>query len=262
MTSTDDALARELVALVHRLQEAVQQHDVAVLEELVAPGFRLITSRSGNPFRRDEWLASAAGPFEVASFSLRDFVVTADQDTAVVSHRQTQDATLAGRKAHDEWLISDTWVRRAGRWQMLLRHAEPVHARPVRVEEGTHAVAGAASVVRRYADDIVGTWRLEEADAVLADRVVAHEPSGDFEGIESWRRSMARWAESFPERRISTEDLFEQDDRVCWRWRLEGRHASGRPVSLHGSIVFKVRDGRIVEYWGVYDRLALQEQLA
>ena len=69
------------------------------------------------------------------------------------------------------------------------------------------------------------------------------------------------WAEAFPEREITTEDLFGEEDRGAWRWRLVGVHASGARVEVGGTIVFRLQGWKIAGYWGVYDRLSLQEQI-
>ncbi len=119
----------------------------------------------------------------------------------------------------------------------------------------------AVSVIRRYSDEILRDWQLARTHEVVSDDVVAHEPTGDSYGIDVFLERMNEWAEAFPEREITTEDLFGEEDRVAWRWRLVGLHASGARVEVRGTIVFRLQGGKIAEYWGVYDRLSLQEQI-
>ena len=120
----------------------------------------------------------------------------------------------------------------------------------------------ALSVIRRYADQIVRDRRSELVPEVVADDVIAHEPTGDFRGIDVFLDRMDDWARAFPEGEITTEDLFGHGDRVAWRWRLVGLHTSGALADVRGTIVFRLQDGKIAEYWGVYDRLSLQEQVS
>jgi hypothetical protein len=55
------------------------------------------------------------------------------------------------------------------------------------------------------------------------------------------------------------------DDRVAFEWLLKGTHltADGRrvPVTMNGCDVCRVRDGKLVELRGYFDRAALVEQL-
>jgi hypothetical protein len=119
-------MADDLLALSRRLQDAVQHQDAETLEELVAPEFRLITSRAGNPVERDDWIRTAVGPFRVSSYALQAVSVCELGDTAVVVHRNSQDARLGDRQAAREWLTTDVWTRHRGPWQILARHAEAV----------------------------------------------------------------------------------------------------------------------------------------
>jgi hypothetical protein len=122
----DERLRGELVALEHAVQEAVRRHDRDVLEDLLAPEFRLITSRGGNPRDREDWIAAATGPFQVDSYELSDFQVVALGDTAVVTRHDLQEARMGTRRAHRSWLTTDVWVREGQRWRLLARHAEPL----------------------------------------------------------------------------------------------------------------------------------------
>lgn len=96
----------------------------------------------------------------------------------------------------------------------------------------------------------------------VAPDVAGHEPGREIVGIEQLERSVVGWLEAFPQMRLATEDLFAVGDRVAWRWSLSGTHATAkRLVDTSGIIIFRVAQGRIVEYWGQYDRLDLQRQL-
>lgn len=122
-------------------------------------------------------------------------------------------------------------------------------------------MSAAVSVIERYAEQILRGGQLEVAPDIVAHDVIAHEPGGGFRGIDAFLERMNDWARAFPEREITTEDLFGDGDRVAWRWRLVGLHASGARADVRGTIVFRLREGKIAEYWGVYDRLSLHEQI-
>jgi hypothetical protein len=67
------------------LQDAVQTQVRERLEALAAPGFRLLTSRSGNPSTREECISIAIGSFCVTSNEIGRFDVVSAGQTAVVT---------------------------------------------------------------------------------------------------------------------------------------------------------------------------------
>ena len=96
---------------------------------------------------------------------------------------------------------------------------------------------------------------------VIASDVVGHEPAHEVVGFDTFKANIDAWLSSYTDLRITTDDLFEQDDRAAWRWKLQGTHRpTGRSVSITGIIIFRIRRGLIVEYWGHYDRLGMLEQ--
>jgi ketosteroid isomerase-like protein len=56
--------------------------------------------------------------------------VDAAGDVVVAHGRVNQRATAEGREWHGTFLVTDVWVRRDGRWQLVARHgsALPGHA--------------------------------------------------------------------------------------------------------------------------------------
>jgi predicted ester cyclase len=70
-------------------------------------------------------------------------------------------------------------------------------------------------------------------------------------------RDLARAA--FPDLAFRVDRLIEKDDLVVSNWMLTGTHTgdafydvppSGEPVTINGTAILRVRDGRIVEHWG------------
>ena len=111
----------EVVRHEHELREAVRRQDRAALEELVGAEFSLTSDRLN--VGRDEWIALAVGPFKVRSSELQEARVRVYGDVAVVDARVRQEAALGGAAARALWLVTDVWVRRGGRWQIVKRHA-------------------------------------------------------------------------------------------------------------------------------------------
>ena len=53
--------------------------------------------------------------------------------------------------------------------------------------------------------------------------------------------------------------LIEQDDLIVSNWTVQGTHTgaafngvapTGKPVTINGTAILRMRDGKIVEHWG------------
>ena len=115
------AVAHELVELAHELARAVCDHDVARLEELLASEFTL--QGAAGQLDRDEFLEAAAGPYEIDEFAYEEIDPEIYGDTAVLVSRYRQTARLDGRDLSHAMHVTDIWVRRDARWQIVRRHA-------------------------------------------------------------------------------------------------------------------------------------------
>ena len=122
-------------------------------------------------------------------------------------------------------------------------------------------VAGRAGLTVATYAAALNARDIEALAAVVASDVVGHEPAHEVVGFDAFKANIETWLSSYTDLRITTDDLFDQDDRAAWRWSLQGTHSpTGRSVSITGIIIFRVRRGLIVEYWGHYDRLGMLEQ--
>lgn len=66
-------------------------------------------------------------------------------------------------------------------------------------------------------------------------------------GIETFRRQVQGWFETFPDFRMGTEEYIDAGERVVCvtHWQGTGA-ASGLPYSQHAAEVFTLRDGKVV----------------
>jgi predicted ester cyclase len=64
---------------------------------------------------------------------------------------------------------------------------------------------------------------------------------------------------AFPDMKFKVNLLIESGDLIVSNWTLEGTHtgasffgvaASGRPVTINGTAILRMRDGKVVEHWG------------
>jgi ketosteroid isomerase-like protein len=113
----------ELIELSHEWVRAVQGHDRERLEKLLASEFSVVGPIG--ELDREQWLEYASGRYQIDDFAYEELDVEVYGDTAVLSSRYRQSASLAGRDLSGSYLVTDVWVRRGGRWQAVRRHATP-----------------------------------------------------------------------------------------------------------------------------------------
>jgi hypothetical protein len=123
VTAAAALVAEELVELSHELVRAVQHHDTKRLESLLAAEFTL--DGAAGVLDREELLEAATGAYEIADFAYLEIDPDVLGNTAVVVSRYRQGARFAGRDASGDLRMTDVWVRREGRWQIVRRHATP-----------------------------------------------------------------------------------------------------------------------------------------
>jgi hypothetical protein len=123
VTAASVAVAEELVGLSHELVRAVQEHDTERLDSLLAEEFSL--DGAAGTLARDELLEAAAGAYAIEEFSYLEIDPELYGNTAVVVSRYQQKAKIGRRDASGELRVTDVWVRRDARWQIVRRHATP-----------------------------------------------------------------------------------------------------------------------------------------
>lgn len=117
-------------ALEQQWGQAFLQRDSAALERIVAPEFRLMRAENGTVLftPRDRWFANAQRmTFQEYEVQVTDVLVSGDTAVATVEGRWK--IGRADRTREERFILSDTWVRRDGRWQVVYRHSTPFGTR-------------------------------------------------------------------------------------------------------------------------------------
>ena len=114
--------------LEQRWMDALAAKDRATLEELLASEFSIIgvgSTPQDLTTDRQSWLdVGLKRPFPKHAVS--NVTVTMLGDVAVVQHVLTGDyppQSMTAEGGNLTFLITDVWVRRAGRWQVVTRHS-------------------------------------------------------------------------------------------------------------------------------------------
>ena len=119
--------AKDIAAIEQRWGEAFLKGDRAFLESLLAPEFKLMRAEGGNTVftPRAQWFATL-DRYTFHRFDVHTVDVVDAGDTAVATIAGRWKISVAGRGERDEYfIVSDTFVRRNGAWQVLYRHSTP-----------------------------------------------------------------------------------------------------------------------------------------
>jgi ketosteroid isomerase-like protein len=119
------AAAQEIEQLANDWMTAVAKRDAATLEQILADEFRLAAG-VGMFVDRAMWLEMTMQAIEVESFAYTDVTVRTYGEVAIMQSRWRQQARLRGNDWSGEGLLTDIWVWRDGRWQVVARHSSLV----------------------------------------------------------------------------------------------------------------------------------------
>jgi predicted ester cyclase len=108
---------------------------------------------------------------------------------------------------------------------------------------------------------------LDGLEAYVAHDIVEHQ-EGATSGLDGLRALITELRSQFSDLHLEIQDSATSGDMVWFRIRatgtndglLWGRPATGRPIDITVMDVMRVADGRMVEHWGVADRLAVLKQ--
>jgi predicted ester cyclase len=114
------------------------------------------------------------------------------------------------------------------------------------------------SPVRRLVEEGFNQGKLEVVDEIVAEDAVPADDS-TASGRQEWKDAITFWRSVFlDDLRLDIDDLFGADDKAVLRWTATGtdtggfmeRPPTGRRVTTTGVHIFRVVDGRLVEWWG------------
>ncbi len=127
----------------------------------------------------------------------------------------------------------------------------------------------AATLRRLY--DLINAGDIEGFGELVADDFVEHEETPGLaptkDGVMQFFRM---YKAAFPDLRFEPEDVLSSGDKVVARARVTGTHtgefmgmpATGKTVSVQLIDIIRFDDaGLVAEHWGVFDALAMMQQL-
>lgn len=108
-------------------------------------------------------------------------------------------------------------------------------------------------------------------DEIIATHYHHHDPteSGEVRGVAGYKQFVAKYLAAFPDIHFTLDDNLAQGQTVVSRWTVTGTQQgdlpgipkTGRPISLTGTTIARVENGKFVESWNHWDALGMLQQL-
>jgi steroid delta-isomerase-like uncharacterized protein len=125
------------------------------------------------------------------------------------------------------------------------------------------------AILRRWFEEVWNQGNTATVDELLPEDGVAHGLGPDLRGPAAFKEFHATFRNAFPDIHIDIEDVIAEGDKVAYRWTATGTHQghllgippTGRSPRFTGMGIVRIRNGRIVEGWNVFDQLGMFQQL-
>ena len=127
------------------------------------------------------------------------------------------------------------------------------------------------AMVNHFVEQVWIKNNLAIADELVSPDFVNHDAASPEEarGPQGFKQHVLMTRRAFPDLTFTIDDHVAEGDKVVTRWTIRGTHRgelngippTGKPVVIPGISVIRVADGKVVERWGISDRLSVAQQI-
>ncbi|TMC49827.1 MAG: ester cyclase [Chloroflexi bacterium] len=126
------------------------------------------------------------------------------------------------------------------------------------------------AICRRVHDDVFEGGRLEVCDEIVAPDAQYHGPGfPPGRGPEVMKQDATIYRTAFRFDRLVRDLELAEGDLVTHYWTFTGTHVgdlgdikpTGRQVTISGVDVFRLKDGRITDFYQQWDQMGMMQQL-
>ncbi len=126
------------------------------------------------------------------------------------------------------------------------------------------------ALIRRFYEEVFNKRNLAALDEFYALDHVDHTlPPGLPTSPGGTKQAIAVMLEGFPDLHVTIEDMIAEGDKVVTRFTTHGTQQgtlgsippTGKQVAVTTIEITRIANGRIVEDWGLDDRLGMMQQL-
>ena len=131
------------------------------------------------------------------------------------------------------------------------------------------AVEEHKAVVRRFVEEYWNKGNVVVADELLSATATITLPGMELVSLAGFKTFALTFRSAFPDWFSTVEAMVAEEDCVAERWTGRGTHRgefqgiapTGRQVTVPGFVFYRLTSGKITEFRGLFDVLALMQQL-
>jgi steroid delta-isomerase-like uncharacterized protein len=125
------------------------------------------------------------------------------------------------------------------------------------------------TIIDTWISEAINGGNLAVVDELAHPGYVYRNPSEELRGAEAVKGLFAAYRTGFPDFHVHVDERVADDERIIQAFTLTGTHlgefmgipATGKAIEVHGFVLSRFADGKIVEEWEVVDQLTFLEQL-
>jgi predicted ester cyclase len=122
-------------------------------------------------------------------------------------------------------------------------------------------VNDAATVAKRWMQEVWNEQNLNSIDELLHPEAVGHLETGKVVGIEPFKIVRKQLLETFPDIKLEIKGCLAEGEEVALRFEGVATHATagiglaptGQQIPLRGMVWLRVKNGQIVEGWDCWN---------
>lgn len=125
------------------------------------------------------------------------------------------------------------------------------------------------ALVRLFNEEFWNKGNLAAADELIEASAAIFLPGRGQVNLDDFKAFAASLRGAFPDWYATTDEMVAEGARVAERWTGRGTHQgefqgiapTGRQVTVPGSVFYLLASGKITQFRGLFDGLALMQQL-
>ena len=123
--------------------------------------------------------------------------------------------------------------------------------------------------LKRSMDEVWTQGNMDKVNEFYADDLVEHNPYGDIDGIETYRQFVNVIRETYSNLKVTLHNIIADENFVACNYTVEGKHTgqvgdvepTNKQVSVPGTFLGRMEDGKIAESWNNFDLASLLMQV-
>jgi len=124
-------------------------------------------------------------------------------------------------------------------------------------------------VMRRFVEEVINAGRYSALPDLVHPNYVYRSPEQELRGADALKDLFTAYRAGLPDLNTSIDDLVVSGNKVVISITLTGTHegdlmgipATGKQLKIHGMVLSRFEDGKIIEEWEILDMLSMFQQL-